>query len=113
MKSIFYKALRAAALVYCLALSLQASVVDRNPAEDAAKSVIASHHGLSPAAQVEVWKAQITHPGRNPRLKEFQAERLREWEKTEFAPHLLDDPEVAALVGEVVGPVLRLYRRQD
>ena len=113
MKSFPCKTPFAIALIYCMALASQANVVDRNPAEDAARSVIASHHGLSPTAQVEVWQAQIPHPARNPRFKEFQAERLREWEKTEFAPYLLDDPEVVALVGEVVSPVLRLYRRQD
>jgi hypothetical protein len=113
MKSFSYKTLCTATLIYGLALASQASVADRKSAEDAARSVIASHHGFSPAAQVEVWKAQIPHPGRNPRFKEFQAERLREWGKTEFAPFLLDDPEVVALVGKVVGPVLQLYRRQD
>ncbi len=108
-----YKTLFTTALIYCLVLSSQAGITDHNPAEDAAKDVIASHHTLSPAAQVEVWKGEITHPSRNPRFKEFQAERLREWKKTEFAPYLLDDPEVIALVSEVIRPVLRLYRRQD
>jgi hypothetical protein len=75
--------------------------------------VIAAYRTSAPSAQVKIWQEQITHPGRNPKYQEFLAERLREFEKTEFAPYRLDDPEMVALASEVIGPALRLYRRED
>lgn len=77
-----------------------------------AADVIRQYHASDPAAQVKAWQEEITHPSGNPKFKEFQAERLREWESTEFAKYRLDDPQVLALVAEVISPVLRLYRRE-
>lgn len=101
------------ALIYCLLLSSQVSAADVKPAQGIVSSVIAAYRTSAPAAQVKIWQEQITHPGRNPKYQEFLAERLREFEKTEFAPYWLDDPAIVALVSEVIGPALRLYRRQD
>lgn len=55
----------------------------------------------------------MTRTSGNPRFAEFQKERLDEWQKTEFAPHWLDDPRVTALIFEIIKPALVLYRRQD
>lgn len=82
-------------------------------AGDAAQAVIAAYRTDDPAARVKVWQSEITHPSGNPKFKEFQDERFREWEKTEFAKYRLDDPQVTALVAEVIRPVLRLYQRED
>lgn len=79
----------------------------------AADTVICQYRTDDPAARVKVWKAEITHPSGNPKFKEFQAERLREWETTEFAKYRLDDPQITALVAEVIRPVLRLYGREN
>ncbi|HEX8139459.1 MAG TPA: hypothetical protein VF544_18005 [Pyrinomonadaceae bacterium] len=113
MKSSSRKTLVATALIYSLLLSTQVNAVDVNSAQGAVSSVIAAYRTNSPAAQVEVWKAQITHPSGNPKFKEFQAQRLKEWKTTEFAPYRLDNPVFVAQLREVLLPVLRLYGRQD
>lgn len=82
-------------------------------AEEAAKEVLAAYRTDDPAALVKVWQTEITHPSGNPKFKEFQAERLREWESTEFAKFRLEDPQILALVAEVIRPVLRLYGREN
>jgi hypothetical protein len=113
MKSSSHKRLIYLALIYCLVLSTPGSALDVKPPQTVVSSVIAAYRTSAPSAQVKIWQEQITHPGRNPKYQEFLAERLREFEKTEFAPYRLDDPEIVALVSEVIGPALRLYRRQD
>jgi hypothetical protein len=75
--------------------------------------VVAEYRADDPAARVKVWQAEITHPSGNPKFKEFQAERLKEWEASEFAKYRLDEPQVTALVAEVIAPVLKLYRREN
>jgi hypothetical protein len=112
MKPSSHKRLIHLALIYCLVLSTPVSAADVKPARGIVSSVIAAYRTSAPAAQVKIWQEQITHPGRNPKYQEFLAERLREFEKTEFAPYRLDDPEMVALVSEVIGPALRLYRRE-
>ena len=87
--------------------------VEAGGAEEAAKGVIAAYHTDDPASLVKVWQTEITHPSGNPKFKEFQAERVREWEGTEFAKFRLDDQRILALVAEIIRPVLRLYRRED
>jgi hypothetical protein len=113
MKPSSHKRLVHLALIYCLVLSTPGGAADVKPAQAVVSSVIAAYRTSAPAAQVKIWQEQITHPGRNPKYQEFLAERLREFEKTEFSPYRLDDPEIVALVSEVIGPALRLYRRQD
>ena len=78
-----------------------------------ARSVIAEYHTNDPAAQVKIWKQQSTRPSGNPRFAEFQAERLREWESSEFASYRVDDPALIAQIREVFNPVLQLYNRQN
>jgi hypothetical protein len=78
----------------------------------AAADVIAEYHTDDPSAQVKTWQAEITHPSGNPEFKKFQADRLREWEETEFARYRLNDPKILALAAEVIRPVLRLYGRE-
>ena len=102
-------------LVVTLSLCLLAAA---SPARDsdppkAADSVITEYHSEDPAASVRFWQAQMTRPSGNPRFHEFQKERLEEWQKSEFAPYLLDDQQVTALVLEIIRPVLALYQRQD
>jgi hypothetical protein len=112
MKSSPHKPLLAATL----ALSLHAlthPVRGTDPPKAVAETVIAEYHSEDPAASVRVWQGQMTRTSGNPRFAEFQKERLEEWRKTEFAPHLLDDPRVAALVLEIIRPALVLYRRQN
>lgn len=84
-----------------------------NPPKAVAESVIAEYRSDDPGASVRVWQTLMTRTSGNPRFAEFQRERLEEWRKTEFAPHLLDDPRVTALVFEIIRPALTLYRRQD
>lgn len=79
----------------------------------AADTIIRQYSTSDPAAQVRVWQAEITHPSGNPKFKEFQAERLKEWETTEFAKYRLNDPQITALITEVIRPVLRLYGREN
>lgn len=86
---------------------------DTNAAEAAAQAVISAYRTDNPSARVGEWQKEITHPSGNPKFKEFQAERLKEWETTEFAKYRLDDPQITALVAEVIAPVLRLYRREN
>lgn len=81
--------------------------------DKAAASVIAEYHTDDPATRVKGWQREITHPSGNPKFREYQAERLKEWEATEFAKYRLDDPQITSLVAEVIRPVLRLYRRED
>lgn len=78
-----------------------------------AKSVIAEYHTSDPAAQVHLWKQQITRPSGNPRFAEFQAEQLKEWEASEFAPYRVNDPGLVAQIREIFNPVLQLYNRQN
>jgi hypothetical protein len=111
MKTSPHKSLLVATLSLCL-LASAAPVRGTNPPK-AADSVIAEYHSDDPAASVRVWQAQMTRPSGNPRFHEFQKERLEEWQKTEFAPYLLDDPQATALILEIIRPVLVLYRRQD
>jgi hypothetical protein len=85
----------------------------KSKAEEAAEGVVAEYRTDEPNARVKVWQSEITHPSGNSKFKEFQAERLREWETTEFAKYRLDDPQITALVAEVIRPVLRLYRREN
>ena len=84
-----------------------------NTAENAAQAVISTYRTNNPVVRVEEWQREITHPSGNPKFKEFQAERLKEWESTEFAQYRLDDPQITTLVAEVIRPVLRLYRREN
>lgn len=86
---------------------------EKDRAVEMAGSVIAEYRTNDPAAQVQVWKQQITRPSGNPRFAEFQAERLREWQSSEFAPYRVNDPALVAQVREIFNPVLRLYNRQD
>jgi hypothetical protein len=112
MKSSLLKPFLVVALAICLsALARPARGTD--PAKAAADTVIAEYHSEDPAASVRVWQMQMTRTSGNPRFHEFQKERLEEWQKTEFASHLLDDPQVTALVLKIIRPALVLYRRQD
>lgn len=78
-----------------------------------ASRVIDEYRTADPSAKVQVWQREITHPSGNPKFKEFQAQRLKEWESTEFAPYRLGDPALVSQLREVLMPVLRLYGRQD
>lgn len=99
-------------LAFCLLSSTLTQAAGSTPAELAAQ-VIAAYHTVAPSSRVQEWKQLITHPSGNPKFHEFQAERLKEWKKTEFAEYRLEDPQIVALVSEVIRPVLQLYRRQD
>jgi hypothetical protein len=112
MKSSPSKLLSAATLAVCL-IALAHPVRGTDPPKATAEAVISEYHSEDPAASVRVWQAQMTRPSGNPRFHEFQKERLEEWQKTEFAPYLLNDPQVNALVAEVIRPVLALYRREN
>ena len=112
MKSSPLKLILAAALAVGL-LAFTCPVKSTDPPKAAAAVVIAEYHSEDPVASVRVWQTQMTRTSGNPRFAEFQKERLEEWKKTEFALHLLDDPQVTALVLEIIRPVLVLYRRQD
>lgn len=112
MKSSLFKPLLATTLSVCL-LAAVGPARGANPPAAAADVVIAEYHSEDPAASVRIWQTQMTRTSGNPRFTEFQKERLEEWRKTEFAPHLLDDPQVTALVFEIIKPALTLYRRQD
>jgi predicted Zn-dependent protease len=87
-------------------------MADGDDPTEIANGVIGEYRADDPAARVKDWQARITHPSGNPKFKEFQAERLREWETTEFAKYRVDDPQVTTLLAEVIRPVLRLYRRE-
>jgi len=112
MKASLFKPLLVALLIVHL-VSPAGGYGAKSGADAAAESVIAEYRTDGPAERVKVWKSEITHPSGNPKFKEFQAERLREWEATEFAKYRLDDSQVTALVAEVIRPVLRLYRREN
>src|SRR5438270_12758152 len=71
-----------------------------------AADVIRQYQTGDVAAQVRSWQEQITHPSGNPKFKKYQAERLKEWEASEFAPYRLDDPQLTSLVAEMINPVL-------
>lgn len=111
MKASRFKPLLAALLIVHLVSPVRSRGA-KSGAEEAAQSVIAGYRTDDPAARVKVWQTEITHPSGNPKFKEFQAERLKEWEATEFAKYRLDDPQIMALVAEVIRPVLRLYQRE-
>jgi predicted Zn-dependent protease len=112
MKSSSLKPLLVATLFLCL-LTASRPAGRANPPTDAADAVITEYRSDDPAVSVRVWQTQMTRTSGNPRFAEFQKERLEEWQKTEFAPHRLDDPRVTALVFEIIRPALVLYRRQD
>lgn len=112
MKASPFKSLLIAALTIALLAPAHAGSASGGP-EAAVESVIAEYHSDDPAGRVRVWQAEITHPSGNPKFLEFQKERLEEWRKTEFAPYLLNDPQVNALVAEVIRPALALYRREN
>ncbi len=112
MKSSPLKPLLAATLAVGV-LALASPVKGTQPPTAAAETVISEYRSEDPAASVRVWQTQMTRTSGNPRFSEFQKERLEEWRKTEFAPHLLDDPRVTALVLEIIRPALALYRRHD
>jgi hypothetical protein len=112
MNTSYLKPLLAIVLLGYLSLTTPAHGA-KNEADEAAERVITEYRTDDPAARVNVWQAEITHPSGNPKFKEFQAERLKEWEASEFAKYRLDDPKITALVAEVIAPVLRLYRRED
>jgi len=102
-----------AILIMCCALASVVSGIGAGSDTAEAVNVINEYRTDEPSAKVRVWQSQITHPSRNPKFKEFQAQRLKEWETTEFAPYRLNDPALIAQLREVLMPVLRLYRRQD
>lgn len=112
MKTSPLKLLLVATLSFCLLAAARPSG-GMSPPATAADVVIAEYRADDPAASVRVWQTQVTRTSGNPRFAEFQRERLEEWQKTEFAPHRLDDPRVTALVFEIIKPALVLYRRQD
>lgn len=112
MKTSPLKSLAVATLSFCL-LAAARPAGGTSPPAAAADAVIAEYRTEDPAASVRVWQTQMTRTSGNPRFAEFQKERLEEWQKTEFAPHRLDDPQVTALVFEIIRPALVLYRRQD
>jgi hypothetical protein len=112
MKASRLKPLLAALLIVHL-ISPTTGCEAKTGAEGAAESVRAEYRTDDPAARVKIWQSEITRPSGNPKFKEFQAERLREWEATEFAKYRLDDPQITALVAEVIRPVLRLYGREN
>lgn len=87
--------------------------IGTDTADNAAQAVISAYRTDNPIVRVEEWQREITHPSGNPKFKEFQAERLKEWQATEFAKYRLDDPQITAMVAEVIRPVLRLYRREN
>ena len=112
MKSSPLKPLLIATLAFSLlAHARSAEVTD--PPKAVANAVITEYRSEDPAASVRIWQTQMTRTSGNPRFAEFQKERLEEWQKTEFAPHRLDDPQVTALIFEIIKPALVLYRRQD
>lgn len=112
MKASYLKLLLAALLIVHL-VPPAVGCGAKSGADSAAESVIAEYRTDDPAERVKVWQSEITHPSGNSKFKEFQAERLREWEATEFAKYRLDDPQITALVAEVIRPVLRLYGREN
>src|ERR1044072_5258607 len=94
-------------------LTSRAGAAEKDRTVEMAGSVIAEYRTNDPVAQVRGCKQQITRPSGNPRFAEFQAERLREWRSSEFAPYRVNDPALVAQVREIFNPVLRLYNRQD
>lgn len=106
-------AIRAILILCCTLASVVSSIGAGSDTADEVVNVINEYRTADPSSKVEVWQSQITHPSRNPKFKEFQAQRLKEWETTEFAPYRLNDPALVAQLREVLMPVLRLYRRQD
>lgn len=112
MKTSPLKPLLAATLSLCL-LAAVSTAGGTDPPKAIANAVIAEYRSEDPAASVRVWQPQMTRTSGNPRFAEFQKERLEEWQKTEFAPYRLDDPQVTALVFEIIRPALMLYQRQD
>jgi hypothetical protein len=108
-----FVALRAISIMCCALASVVSGIGSGSDTADEVINVIKEYRTADPSAKVRVWQSQITHPSRNPKFKEFQAQRLKEWETTEFAPYRLDNPALIAQLREVLMPVLRLYRRQD
>lgn len=105
--------IRAVSIMCCALVSIVSGIGAGSDTADDVINVINEYRSDDPSAKVLVWQSQITHPSRNPKFKEFQAQRLKEWGTTEFAPYRLDNPVLIAHLREVLMPVLRLYRRQD
>jgi hypothetical protein len=80
--------------------------------KDTAALIIAKYHADHPAASVRELRRLMPHPEKNPRFKDFQAQIIRAWEASEFAPYRLDDPQLEERLREVIEPVLRLYGRE-
>ncbi|MDT4955071.1 MAG: hypothetical protein QOJ02_3209 [Acidobacteriota bacterium] len=112
MRPLIPKTSLAVILAFCLLASNHTQAASETTSE-AAIQVITEYRTVDPSSRVQAWKQVITHPSGNPKFSEFQSERLRQWQKTEFAPYQLEDPEIIALVTEVIRPVLELYRRQN
>jgi len=81
--------------------------------ESEIKEFIAAYNTEDPRTQVGAWQRAMPHPERNPKFAEFQAQILKVWESSEFAPYKLDDPLLLAQVQKIVEPVLRLYGREN
>jgi hypothetical protein len=96
----------------CFALTVREGGAEKDWAVMAG-GVIAEYRTNDPAAQVRVWKTQITRPSGNPQFAAFQAERLKEWQASEFAPFRVNDTALVAQIREVINPVLQLYNRQN
>jgi predicted Zn-dependent protease len=103
-----YALIRALVVFALVSCSFTSGSSDKTAAD-----IIRQYQTGDVAAQVRSWQEQITHPSGNPKFKEYQAERLKEWEASEFAQYRLDDPQLTSLVAEVIAPVLRLYRREN
>ncbi len=106
-------AIRIISILCCALASAGSGVRAGSDTADEVVNVIKEYRTADPSVKVHIWQSQITHPSRNPKFKEFQAQRMKEWETTEFAPYRIDDPALIAQLREVLMPVLRLYRRQD
>jgi hypothetical protein len=105
-------------LLFLIALLIAPFLPVRAPqpsdaAETEARHVIADYHTDDPMKAVLEWQRLMPKPSRDPRFKEYQAQRLKEWNASEFAPYRVSDPALASSVRAVFEPVLRLYDRQD
>lgn len=104
------------ALVFFFALCSLAHAQDRHAGtftESEIKEFIASYRTENPQAQVEAWQRAMPHPEKNPKFADFQAQILRAWELSEFAPYKLDDPLLLVQAQKMIDPVLRLYGRES
>ena len=103
----------ALALFFVLSSVTQAQTHAGTFTESEIKEFIAAYHTENPRTQVEAWQRAMPHPEKNPKFAEFQAQILKAWQSSEFAPYGLDDPLLLAQVQQVIEPVLRLYRRKN